>query len=88
MTVDEQISHVFTQLPCLSCNNPQRDFCLAQLGAFFLAHEAGQQPKLPRELLFRRCCKNNHAADGITYVMPDSFDNRSPRPAPTRSGWW
>jgi hypothetical protein len=88
MTLDEQINSVFTQLYCLSCNHPNSDYFKAQLGAFFLAHEAGQQPKLPRELLFRRCCRNDHAKDGITFIQPDSFDNRSPRPAPAKPGWW
>jgi hypothetical protein len=88
MTFDELINHTFSQISCLSCSHPHRDFCLAQLAGFFLAHEAGQKPSLSRDQLMRRCCRNA-PQDGVTFVQPNDFDTRSPRPAPRGSGgWW
>jgi hypothetical protein len=87
MTYDELVNHTFTQIQCLGCNHPHADFCRAQLAAFFLAHEAGQQPKLSRDQLMCRCCRNA-PQDSVTFVQPNDFDTRSPRPAPAKPGWW
>jgi hypothetical protein len=89
MTFDELISHTFSQIQCLSCSNPQRDFCLAQLAGFFLACEAGGQPKLSRDQLMRRCCKHTHAADGVTLLVPE-YTGKIPelQEQPPARAWW
>jgi hypothetical protein len=65
------LNEVFTELQCLSCTDYRSDFCKARLGAYFLACEAGQQPKMTRQDLTRNCCKHLHADDGITILSPD-----------------
>jgi hypothetical protein len=89
MTFDELISHTFSQIQCLGCNHPQRDFCLAQLAGFYLACEEGRQPKLSRDQLMRRCCKNLHEKDGTTFLIPETTGKIPElQEQPPARAWW
>jgi hypothetical protein len=72
---DDLINRTFSQIPCLGCSDWHRDFCLARLGAFFLAHEAGQQPKLSRAELMKSCCKNEFPS--VTFAKPKHYGKSS-----------
>jgi hypothetical protein len=65
----------FTVIPCLGCGDWRRDFALRRLGAFFLAAEAGQHPKLTRQELMKSCCKNEFPS--VTLTKPQHFGKSS-----------
>lgn len=51
------VNKALTEIPCCTCTDWRRDKVVARLAAFFLACEAGQQPKLTRADLMRGCCR-------------------------------
>jgi hypothetical protein len=51
------MSDPLTEIPCCSCTDYRRDKIVARLAAFYLAHEAGHQPKLTRDNLMKGCCR-------------------------------
>ena len=70
MNTDDEISGVFTQLPCLSCEHWRSDRVKAAIGRVYLALEAGEQlSALPaREQLLRGCCKMPDEGTSITFL--------------------
>jgi len=69
MNCEDEISRVFTALPCLSCAHWRSDRAKAAIGRVYLAVQVGEEiPALPaRGQLPRGCCK---IADGtcITFL--------------------
>jgi hypothetical protein len=60
MNTDDEISRVFTQLPCLGCEHWRSDRVKAAIGRVYLAVEAGETSTLPaRDQLLRGCCKSD-----------------------------
>jgi hypothetical protein len=70
MNTDDEISRVFTQLPCLSCGHWRSDRVKAAIGRVYLALEAGEQlSALPaREQLLRGCCRMPDEGTSITFL--------------------
>lgn len=70
MNTDDEISRVFTQLPCLSCGDWRSDRVKAAIGRVYLAVEAGEKlSALPaREQLLRGCCKMPNEGTSITLL--------------------
>jgi hypothetical protein len=67
VNTDDEISRVFTALPCLGCSDWRSDRVKAAIGRIYLALEAGENLALPpRERLLRGCCKM--ADEGITFL--------------------
>jgi hypothetical protein len=67
---DDEISRVFTALPCLSCAHWRSDRVKAEIGRIYLAVEAGETlSALPaREQLLRGCCKMPDEGTSITFL--------------------
>jgi hypothetical protein len=70
MNTDDEISRVFTALPCLSCGDWRSDRIKAAIGRIYLAVEAGEKlSALPaREQLLHGCCKMPDEGTSITFL--------------------
>ena len=70
MSTDDEISRVFTQLPCLSCEHWRSDRVKAAIGRVYLAVEAGEKSmaRPAREQLLRGCCKMPDDGTSITFL--------------------
>ena len=68
------VNKALTEIPCCTCTDWRRDKVVARLGAFYLAHEAGQRPAVPtRDELLRGCCRQPQ--EGLTLLGASLIGN-------------
>lgn len=68
--MQQLISKVFTELPCLACTDYRSDFFKARLGNVFLQLERGEKISVSRDELTRSCCKRAAERHFLTYLRP------------------
>jgi hypothetical protein len=72
-------SEIFTLLPCLNCERGQSVKVRSIIGAVYLHVERGEKVTIPpRDKLLTYCCRNLHATDGLTYLIPEATGRLPP----------